>query len=140
MKNKTKSTSKGVGVAREISSMEKKIVKDIVKEYKDEGKPELVELAAENAKLVFQGFVYAEQVKIDLTRDFNLHVEQRIKEIELQKSCRVRQQPIFLYETLHDFKVKRRTGFETKVMMIGTIIIICIGDHDKMVSKVTTLT
>ena len=34
----------------------------------------------------------------------------------------------------------RKTGFETRAMMIGMIVIICNGDHDKMISRRSSLT
>ena len=67
-------------------------------------------------------------------------MEQTNNETHLPKQCTVKRHPIFFFETLQDDDVKRRTGFETKALMIGMILIICNGDHDKMTSKVTTLT
>ena len=45
-----------------------------------------------------------------------------------------------MYEKNTDTEVKRRTGFERKVLMIVMIAVACNGDHDKMKTPVTSLT
>ena len=67
----TKIKSKGVVICREIASMEKKIVGDIEKIHCDEDNKDLVQLAADNAKLAFQGFQNAEEVVRNLFAEFN---------------------------------------------------------------------
>ena len=52
----------------------------------------------------------------------------------------MKNEPTSLYDELSDAEVKRRTGFESKVMMLAMIIISCNGDHYQMVCTVTSLT
>ena len=61
-------TSKGVGIDRELVSMEKKIVGDIEEKYYDEDNKDLVHLAADNAKLAFQSFNDADEVARNLSK------------------------------------------------------------------------
>ena len=135
-------TSKGVGIDRELASMEKKIAGDIEKKFYDEDNKDLVHLAVDNAKLAFQSFNDADEVARNLSTEFSNSVHQIRKEYENKKvtHCIVKDEPTVLYAELSDAEVKRRTGFESKVMMMAMIIISCNGDHDQMICTVTSLT
>ena len=112
---------------------------DIEKKYYDEDNKDLIHLDADNAKLAFQSFNDADEVARNLLKEFGNSVHQIRKEYENKKvtPCIVKDEPTVLYDELSDAEVKRRTGFESKVMMMAMIIISCDRDHDQMVCTVT---
>jgi len=115
LKTKSTTNSKGVGILREIASVKKKIVQDIINDYEDEGNKNLLQLVAQNAKLAFQGYAYAEDVKVNLTNDLDVQLEQ-MKQVDKEKiRCTVKQEPIVTYMALNDDEVKRREGLVLKL-------------------------
>ena len=100
MKHAKLDTSKGVGIDRELVSMEKKIVGDIEEKYYDEDNKDLVHLAADNAKLAFQSFNDADEVTRNLSKELSNSVHQIRKEYENIKvaHCIVKNEPTVLYD------------------------------------------
>ena len=97
----------------------------------------MVELAADNAKLAFQEFAYAEDLKVSLTDKFN---EERKKISEGAGLCKLKREPSIVYSTLTNLEFKRRTGFKTKSILISLVIIVCNRNHDIMKKTIISLT
>ena len=103
-KQKDLNTSKGVGTCRELSSIENKVVGDIEKLHYNEDNNDLVHLAADHAKLTFQGFNNAEEVARNLSTEFNNKIHRIRKEYDNKKitHCIGKHKPTVLYEKLTD--------------------------------------
>ena len=102
----------------------------------------MVQLAADNAKLACQGFQIAEEVVRNLSAEFNDKIYQIQKDYDNEKRTKFigKHKPTILYAELTDTEVQRRTGSESKALMMAMIITTCNGDHDIMAFTVTSLT
>ena len=77
-------------ISREIVSVEKTFLEEIMNDHEDESNKDIVQLIAQNAELAFQGYAYAENLKVNLIHVLNMQLEQIEKVERSNTRCKVK--------------------------------------------------